>query len=345
MLMACFRFGLLVATLFGSLQVAAAPRYWTLTGVGFYGYPATASSGYFSYDDATQTISNWNVEVAPLFHLGCFPGFTYVPGNSTTSVIQTPGAGAPTLLFSATMSVPGPFFGMRQLRITPLAALDGSNATVSIANSASREAFEPLPGCGWTVLFGGPAVYAGSLTLTPLPPPTAIAQVDEFYHSGLRHYFITADAAEKQVLDTGVHSGWIRTRESFKAYAKGSNTSGSVNPVCRFYSPPQICSYYACEVGPDSHFFSADAGECLTVSRSYGRIYGEEMNNAFQINLPDKTSGACQVGTTPVYRLWNQRVDSNHRYTTSVAIKAQMIASGYLAEGYGPDGVVMCAVQ
>ena len=334
MLMACLRLGLVLAALLASLQVAAAPRYWTLTGVGFYG--AAARPGYFSYDDATQTISNWNVEAPGV----CYPGFTYVPGNSTTSVIQTPGAGAPTLRFSATMGVPGPFFGMRQVRITPLAALDGSNATVSIANSASGQDFEPPPGCPE---FRG--VYAGSLTLTPQPPPVVSVQVDEFYHPGLRHYFITADAAEKQDLDTGVQSGWIRTGESFKAYAKGSNTSGSENPVCRFYSPPQICSYYACEVGPDSHFFSSDAGECLTVSRSYGGIYGEEMNNAFQINLPDRATGACPSGTIPVYRLWNQRADSNHRYTTSTAIRAQMLAAGYLAEGYGPDGVVMCAVQ
>lgn len=46
-----------------------------------------------------------------------------------------------------------------------------------------------------------------------------------------------------------------------------------------------------------------------------------------------------------MYRLWNQRVDSNHRDTTSTAIKAQMVAAGYLAEGYGPDDVAMCAVQ
>jgi hypothetical protein len=69
------------------------------------------------------------------------------------------------------------------------------------------------------------------------------------------------------------------------------------------------------------------------------------MNNAFQINLPDRATGACPSGTIPVYRLWNQRADSNHRYTTSTAIRAQMLAAGYLAEGYGPDGVVMCAVQ
>ena len=90
----------------------------------------------------------------------------------------------------------------------------------------------------------------------------------------------------------------------------------------------------------------ADAGECLTVFRKYASVtWYFESDNVFQIDLPDKTSGACPAGTIPVYRLWNQRVDSNHRYTTSAAIKTQMLAVGYLPEGYGADGVVMCALQ
>ena len=70
-----------------------------------------------------------------------------------------------------------------------------------------------------------------------------------------------------------------------------------------------------------------------------------ESDNVFQINLPDTATGTCPGGTIPVYRLWNQRADSNHRYTTRAAIKAEMLAAGYVAEGYGADGVVMCAVQ
>ena len=35
--------------------------------------------------------------------------------------------------------------------------------------------------------------------------------------------------------------------------------------------------------------------------------------------------------------------DSNHRYTTDPAVKAQMIAKGYVAEGYGADAVAMCS--
>jgi hypothetical protein len=45
----------------------------------------------------------------------------------------------------------------------------------------------------------------------------------------------------------------------------------------------------------------------------------------------------------PVYRTWNQRADSNHRYTAVREIRDGMVARGYVAEGYGPDAVAMCA--
>ena len=45
-------------------------------------------------------------------------------------------------------------------------------------------------------------------------------------------------------------------------------------------------------------------------------------------DLPNKKSGTCPVGTIPVYRLGNQRVDSNHRYTTSAAIRTQTLDAG-----------------
>jgi hypothetical protein len=236
--------------------------------------------------------------------------------------------------------VPG--FSDRQLQIAPLTALDGSNATVSLDASLSREA---IPSLGPTRVR---SITGGSLTLTPVPPPIVVARVDEFYNPALRHYFITADDAEKQALDTGVHLGWQRTGESFQAYAKGSSTGDSIVPVCRYYSPPILGDPDEGGTFPgfDSHFFTADAAECVTVFRRYENFFwGLEDDNAFQIALPDKASGGCAVGTVPVYRLWNQRVDSNHRYTTSAAIKAQMLAAGYLAEGYGADGVAMCAVQ
>jgi hypothetical protein len=342
MIAKCLRLGLLFVALVTSLHVAAEPRVWALTDVRVHRFSSYAFSdpptdpvtGWFVYDDATRTISNWSVRFPqPFFD---FPSFTYVPGNSLTYVAHfgVPPLDPPFLGFSAVMGE-GPDFGVRQLQLVPRGPLDGSNGVVALDTSESRVDY---------VLLGPTtrrSISTGSLTLTPQPPPVVIAQVDEFYHSGLRHYYITADDAEKQALDTGVHPGWQRTKESFKAYAASSRAGGSVNPVCRFYSDPITWEY---EVGADSHFFSADAGECMTVFRRLWWFWGWPQDNVFQIDLPDKKSGACPAGTIPVYRLWNQRADSNHRYTTSAAIKAQMIAAGYVAEGYGPDGVAMCAL-
>ena len=61
------------------------------------------------------------------------------------------------------------------------------------------------------------------------------------------------------------------------------------------------------------------------------------------IALPDLATGECPAGLVQVYRLWNNRADSNHRYTTDPAVKAAMVAQGYVAEGYGPDATIMCA--
>jgi hypothetical protein len=338
------RLGFLLATLVVSLHVAAAPRFWTLTGVQF--EDGAVATGYFSFDDATGTIANWNLRLSG--GPGPFMPWTFVPGNSHADFsFQT------LYVYSYSPSlVPG--FWWRSLLISLFGPLDGSSTTVSI-NVSSDAPITLLPP-GSNEFFendydgGNPSfrvgrsrkVIAGSLMLSPLPPPVTIVQVDEFYHPGLRHYFITADAAEKQLLDTGVHPGWERTGESFKAYATGSRPGGSISPVCRYYGNPLR--------GLDSHFYSAsgysdDTLECERVFVTFPSEWLLESDNVFQINLPDSTSGACPAGTIPVYRLWDQQGDSNHRYTTSTSIKAEMLAAGYGSEGYGPDGVAMCAVQ
>ena len=62
----------------------------------------------------------------------------------------------------------------------------------------------------------------------------------------------------------------------------------------------------------------------------------------FYMNLPDPDTGACPASMVPVYRVWNNRGDSNHRYMTDTSLRDQMVAKGYIAEGYGPDNVTMC---
>ena len=47
----------------------------------------------------------------------------------------------------------------------------------------------------------------------------------------------------------------------------------------------------------------------------------------------------------PVYRVFSNRPDANHRYMTDAALRDQMVSRGWLAEGDGPDRVVMCGPQ
>ena len=196
--------------------------------------------------------------------------------------------------------------------------------------------------------------FAGQAAPMPARPVTAV----EFRHAGLDHYFLTNLQPDLDALDSGRTPGWARTGRSFKVHpgpASGAGVSPTgrpegehrsaeragvpVYPVCRWYIPP---------ARGDSHFFSASPAECAAVAQKaltdpwYGG-YVQETAQAFFIALPDATTGACAPGHVPVYRLWNGRLDSNHRYTADLAIRAQMIAQGYVAEGYGPDAVAMCA--
>ncbi len=192
-----------------------------------------------------------------------------------------------------------------------------------------------LPGA---VLFALVPLAMATLAATA---SAAAATVDsiEFYNASLDHYFISSLPTEIAALDGGRFPGWARTGYSFKVFPTQADGGPTALPVCRFYIPPEH---------GDSHFFSASASECaaevenIATNPSYSN-YVEETPNAFYIALPDLGTGACAAGTTPVYRLWNQRTDSNHRYTTDVVVKAQMFARGYAAEGYGPDATAMCS--
>jgi hypothetical protein len=103
--------------------------------------------------------------------------------------------------------------------------------------------------------------------------------------------------------------------------------------VCRYYIPP---------AQGNSHFFSASPAECAQVMQGFP-TFELETPNAMYMILPDPDTGACPAGTVPVYRVWNDRADTNHRYLTDRALRDEMVADGGIAEGYGPDRVDMCA--
>jgi len=177
--------------------------------------------------------------------------------------------------------------------------------------------------CGAGMLDAGAALSALVSQGAPVP-------VIEYYWAARDHYFITSNPPEIAALDASPPGGWVRTGQSFGGYAQAT---GITSGVCRFYIPP---------VFGDSHYYSASPDECAAVQVKFPGLI-EETPRAFYEDLPDLATGACPSGTSPVYRLWNDRADTNHRYTPDLSIRSAMIAKGYIPEGYGPLGVAMCA--
>lgn len=168
----------------------------------------------------------------------------------------------------------------------------------------------------------------------------APVMVVEYYDAALDHYFMSPLAADIDALDAGLLQGWSRTGRNFLAYGAGTDIAGG-SPVCRYYIPPQH---------GDSHFFSASPAECAAVAARVATDpdysdYVLETPSAFFAALPDPLTGACAAGLQPLYRVWNQRADSNHRYVTDLALRNFMLARGYVAEGYGDLGVAMCVAS
>jgi lysyl endopeptidase len=156
-------------------------------------------------------------------------------------------------------------------------------------------------------------------TFAPAEVPFAMdgTIATEYYNVTNDHYFLTADPAEANNLDSPATrlSGWFRTGEQMGVWPAG--TPGRA-PVCRFFGDLPIG-------GPNSHFYTADAGECGAVgARNSG--WAKESADAFRVALPIGTS--CPGGTSPLYRTYNYHntptyrntltgrlgYDSNHRY-------------------------------
>ncbi|MEO8134625.1 MAG: M4 family metallopeptidase [Betaproteobacteria bacterium] len=156
-----------------------------------------------------------------------------------------------------------------------------------------------------------------------------LSTVVEYYNASLDHYFITWVPDEITKLDAGtVIKGWVRTTKSFNTFRLA--TTGT-SPVCRYYIPPDK---------GNSHFFGRGTTECNATGQKNPTFVLEDP--AFmQMFLP--TAGTCPANTIQVYRVFTNRPDANHRYMTDKAVRAQMVAKGWVAEGDGPDLVVMCA--
>ncbi len=212
--------------------------------------------------------------------------------------------------------------------------LPTDGGTVNFAGVSSLT-YVALPIDGINALFSSgtiapntPTNFSGTSSSVPASPVTAVA----YFNAALDHYFISSLAPDIDALDSGRIAGWTRTAGSFRVFPTQASGGAGVSGVCRIYIPPGR---------GDSHFFSASAQECSDTLTKFPFML-LETSTAFFVALPDTASGACPPGAVPVYRVWNNRADSNHRYMTDRTLRDAMVAAGGIAEGYGPDQVILC---
>ncbi|MFO1312753.1 MAG: hypothetical protein U1F41_11900 [Burkholderiales bacterium] len=261
-----------------------------------------------------------------------FPADLPRPNTANRSVlVATPGYLAVPARYAEYKAVTPDYVAFDQF-------LPAEGGTIQFAGTAPwtfqalpRDGFSAVHRTGTTIRDNVVQNFGGATVSLPIVPVTAF----EYYNAALDHYFVTDLAPDIDALDSGRIGGWSRTGKSFQVWPV---SMGFLSDVCRYYIPPEH---------GNSHFFSASEAECSAIASRIGLDpnysgYVLETSEAFAVALPD-ASGACANNWTAVYRLWNNRPDSNHRYTTDPAVKAQMIARGYVAEGYGPDAVGMCS--
>ena len=153
----------------------------------------------------------------------------------------------------------------------------------------------------------------------------------EFYHAGFNHYFHTADPIETGLIRVGLFDdNWHRTFEFWRVWtAPGAGRL----PVCRLFS--------ATFAPKSSHFYTLIASECA--ERAAGGDWQLESTAAYYLAATDPM-GNCAAGTAPLYRVYNRSMSGapNHRLTASRALRDQMVAQGWEAEGNGVDIIFAC---
>lgn len=192
-------------------------------------------------------------------------------------------------------------------------------------------------------------------------PLTGIAgglvDVIEYKNAVLDHYFITANAAEIDALDHGAQGGaWKRTGVSFIAWQIGEPPPGGSQTIdippdfmatCRFFGTDRY-RVDGSRIGPNSHFYTAIPSECEYVKTAWpaladdGHTYPAWTSEGIAFYIPLPKANSCAIGTTPIYRLYNNGAggSANHRISPTFV--------GMPLQGPGAwinEGLVMCAPQ
>ncbi len=300
------------------------------------------------------------------------PAMAFLRGTLSTAQIEdiaayignviNPSTGTPVLSASTTsMNFGSVAVGSTSPGQTLTIANTGTGALIFSGMTVAPADFVIFSGCPGTLNAGGMCLISvqfaprasgaitGSLTITSnaATSPLIVSlsgtgtggsggtpTVVEFYAPDLDHYFITADPAEQAFVDSGGAGRWLRTGNTFR--------SGGNVQVCRFYGNTATNPATGQMYGPNSHFYTADAGECAFLKSIFDPNAPSWKFESNDFNTTPASNGNCPSGLAPVYRAYNngfaRGIVSNHRITSSLSAYQQTVAAGWSAEG-----VVMCA--
>lgn len=177
------------------------------------------------------------------------------------------------------------------------------------------------------LVFGRPE---GSMALATsrnetVPDKTVV----EYFNRDISRYFVTGRANEQALLDAQP-AVFVRTGMQFRARSSAYRDVPET-PVCRFYAAPA-------RGGSNTHFYGT--GDDCPVLNTAGYLSFEGFD--FAAVKPIKSTCTAEA-PNPVWRLFNNKAatnDGNHRYVVSAAIRARMVAQGWVDEG-----VVFCSTS
>jgi YVTN family beta-propeller protein len=258
--------------------------------------------------DSTLTVIDTGTDaVAGTIPVGSTPLDVLVDGGTGNAYVANQGSDSVTILNAATGTVLGSFgVGDAPARIYE----SGNYLLVLNGNGGNRD----------------------SLTVSTKQNTIVETEIaTEFYHDRFDHYFHTASPTETQLLrDRLFDDNWHRTFEFWRVWtAPGTGRL----PVCRLFS--------ATFAPKSSHFYTLIASECA--ERAAGGDWQLESTAAYYL-APTDAMGNCRTGTAPLYRIYNRSMSGapNHRLTASRALRDQMVAQGWEAEGNGADVIFAC---
>jgi len=366
---------------FGTVTVgqSSAPLAVTLNNTG----GAAATGVAFSNSNAAEFIVSANTCGATVnASASCTFSITYTPSaagaDSATLTINAAGGGAVVMALSGTGASGAPQAGQLSLPAAIVMA-DTQVGTTSTARTVTISNLGPGPVNVLSVVSNNPAEFAlggngcgtvqanaactfdftfkpvtaggraGAFTITSnglnspqvlavsgtgtagVPPPPTTVDVIEYFHAEFGHYFITYLTDEIAKLDNGTFKGWARTGRQFKAWT--AQTDADQSPVCRFFT--------TAFAPKSSHFYTPFAPECTVVKTSSVWQFEGEVFFTRQASV----EGVCPANTMPVYRMYNngQSGAPNHRYTTDLNVRTKMLSEGWIPEGAGTVGVIMCS--